>query len=165
MRTLKQFWAFANDETTLSDAEIVARGKDRWSEEASQSLHLAANQIVGRAWQDGNMFMCECPITWALENHPLAFRDLSMWMLTGLNAMREVVPEAKREEPAKPEPYEYSIEFHTDKPVRMMLGTTTGAEDTVLYDSAAEQMVEAKPEPYEFRVSKYEWFKTNQGTK
>lgn len=100
MRTLKEFWSFANDETTLTDAEIVAKGEERWSPLAEQALREAACMIadrMGATYADQHEF--GDPKVMALELHPQAFEALSLAIGEALKKMWAVVPGEKREEP------------------------------------------------------------------
>lgn len=97
MKTLKDWWSFANDATKLSDAEQVAKGEANWSPLAEQALRESACMIIDRVGPENVPTFCD-PKTWALEHHPQAFEELSLAIGAALEAMWSVVPEAKREE-------------------------------------------------------------------
>lgn len=99
MKTLKDWWSFANDATKLSDAEQVAKGEANWSPLAEQALRESACMIIDRVGPENVPTFCD-PKTWALEHHPQAFEELSLAIGAALEKMRSAVPEARLAETA-----------------------------------------------------------------
>lgn len=128
-KELQAFWHWFDGEDPPSD-EASDKAEENMCGLANQALSDASWYIAKRA----GLMTNEESLVDALDTHPEALRDLSLALCAALERMREVVPEAKREDPVlaftgKPQVYWDEVAALPDR--AFIAGRQSGKSDRI----------------------------------